>query len=272
VNADEIDITDVLIKNGGNEGNISIIADTDLEDTLNNMGFTWANNCVRTPNGTVAVIKDRTNQLADGEAVTGVSINIPLDKPSADNYKGVIGTEHTLALTPAMIGQNAYDSLATFLKDARENGSPKIMQSDDGFDYYVAYDAQEVFGDLGISVMCRFSDGEELDASEVFMLGIRYDEDAFAEGKIFITFGISLADYSPYQGAYWQDFTEMLSAPYKVALLFDGNGDDSAIAFSYWLAKNNNNTGNGGCNAGALGIFGIGLLACLWKKTKISAK
>ena len=254
----ELPITDELVTGDKNKADAEFTVMPPYDGFIQSMGLTWMTKLVSSPRGETAFV---TNQDADQlPGNSGVSVNIPFDvKESA--LKGLIGVGNPITLTPAMLGEDVFKSFTDFLKNEHASGSERF-QSEDGIEFYMPFTPKDLLDRFGIEIICRFGDGKTLEATDNFVFGVVYDESLFESGVVIAMVGGMFVDSPPVDGEYWIDLTEQLPAEigYKIALIYDGAADD-ALRYSYWLAQKTEDSGGGGCSAGALGIFALGLAA-----------
>jgi uncharacterized GH25 family protein len=267
--SDEGDITDFIITESANKAGIGFPSWVDgktVDFVREKWGYVNASNLVTAPQGSTAFLTGQANQLP-GEG-TGAVVRIPMDIVRVGS-KGVTGIEQMLTLTPDILGKEAFDDMAAFLKKERLDSPGKFFPFPGYGTWYVPYTPKLFFGEFGVAIMAKFSGGGTRDISDVFQVGVLYDESDLAAGKILVMYGAVLVDSAPVGGAYWLDATDVFfpgGNPNKVALIYDGAADN-VIEFSYWLSKAENephkDSGGGGCDAASWGWAG-GLAGVVW--------
>jgi hypothetical protein len=227
-------------------------------------GYAWADTFVSSPSGKTGFVTGREGQIPGN---TGAELVIPFDLTSA-SFKGLTGVEQIAILTPVTLGEDTYNALADFIIGKISQNSDRIFPGEDGADYYyIPYSPDDFLPLFGISIMCRFSDGKILDATESFQMGVLCDEQKIKGGEISVVFGTMLADSGADGGSYWKEINSDLSKmgipmDPQISIVYDGIKDDK-IEFSYWLAKKSESggSGGGGCSAGQGALAGLAIMA-----------
>ena len=268
---DELDVSGVIFRSNGAGLGAPIYAVADINSfLLSTFGIVWANDLMTQPAGTSSFVEGMGGQLDGGE--TGAAFRLPMDITGA-SVKGAIGTEQEVELTAEILGQNTFDDMVAFLKNARANEAERFMQDEAGRSFYCPFAAGDFFGEFGISVMARFANSTVRDVSDSFMLGVVYDESLFAGGRICIVYGTLYIDSASDNGSYVTDLTPYFdpSGFSKVPLLHDGAADGT-IEMTYWLASEESYSGgSSGCSAGvpiSAPAFALAGLAIAAKKKR----